>query len=40
MNYLDIYIFTVEIHELPRYIHVVAYHMNELYMDIWSLFIR
>ena len=34
MNCLDIYIFTREIHELPRYIYVVAYHMNELHMDI------
>jgi len=40
MNWLDIEIFACNMHELPRYMHVVGYHMNELHMDIWSLWIR
>jgi len=27
-------------YELPRYMHVVTYHINELYINIWSLFTR
>jgi len=40
MNCLDILIFACNMYELPRYMHVVAYHMNELFINIWSLFIR
>jgi len=40
MNCLDILIFACNMHKLPRYMHVVAFHMNELYIAIGSSFIR
>jgi len=38
--YIYIYIFTRKIHGLPRYMHVVAYDMNEPHMDMWCLLVR
>jgi len=40
MNWIDIEIFTCKMHELARYMHVVAYYMNELHVNIWLLCIR